>query len=145
LTPQTKKNMYKAESLSFPTIWVGGSRTESSYRSMHRRKRVEVVFSLDFEVTWNCGPFLKNTKHEVIPTKGLQREILASPQNSEDSTISIEQWSGFKQEYFGVDPGCCRCVHVTVIMERHPILICRFKLSPAPSFSLKNWGGGFLR
>jgi hypothetical protein len=35
-------------------------------------------------------------------------------------------WSGFKQRKFGGDPGCCRCVHVTVIMEQHPILICRF-------------------
>ncbi len=25
-----------------------------------------------------------------------------------------------------VDPGCPRCVHVTVIIEHHPILICRF-------------------
>jgi hypothetical protein len=58
-------------------------------------------------------------------------------------------WSGFKQKKIEVDPGhpgCRRCVNVTVIMERHPILICRFKLSPArppPLFLSKELGGWF--
>jgi hypothetical protein len=42
--------MGKADNLSFPTIRVWGSRTESSYQSISWRKRVEVVISLTFEV-----------------------------------------------------------------------------------------------
>jgi hypothetical protein len=48
------------------------------------------------------------------------------------SDDEIYEWSGFKQKKIGVDLGCCRCVHVTVIMEHHPSLICRFKLFPRP-------------
>ncbi len=55
-----------------------------------------------------------------------------------------KQWSGFKQKKVGVDLGCSRCVHVTVIMEWQLILICRFKLSPAPLlFLAKELGGWF--
>ena len=51
---------------------------------------------------------------------------------------------GFKQDFLGVGPGCPRCVHVTVIMERHPILICRFKLSPAPHPLFPKRTGGMV-
>ncbi len=44
--------MEKAETLSFPTVMVWGSRTESSWWNISWRKRVEVVISTEFEV-WN--------------------------------------------------------------------------------------------
>jgi hypothetical protein len=53
-------------------------------------------------------------------------------------------WSWLKQDFLGVDRGCCCYVNVIVIMERHPILICRLKLSPAPPlFIAKELGGWF--
>jgi hypothetical protein len=68
---------------------------------------------LNYEITTSTQGAIPSTPEAVTP-------VLSLPQ----------EWSGFKQDFFGVDPWCCRCVHVTVIMERHPILICRFKLFP---------------
>jgi hypothetical protein len=52
---------------------------------------------------------------------------------------------GLKHKFLGVHPGCRRSVHVTVIMERHPMLICvglNYPLPP-PSFLLR--GGSLLK
>jgi hypothetical protein len=101
LNPQINNTCRKLRVSAFQR-YKGWGVANSSYRSMHQRKGVEVVFSLHFEVIWICGPFLKKSDicddSYVRSTERKSSPVLKTPRTQQsqlNNGFCQQQWANY--------------------------------------------------